>query len=339
MKNLLNLIIDAAKNDDMNRVIELAEKQQDKFCDNNCVWTDHHPDCKLAKQKQGEPVAWLCQKDNGHFDVLTDQTCKKCFPVYTHPQPKQEQGEPVGFVVDRYNGANTPASPPTPMVAWLNDNPKIGQIFYTTPQPKQDNTDLDAICQDLQEKTYTQAMRIAELEAKLAEADKQDGWVLREVLFSNGEPIAHREAEKQEQGEPVAFIAPNCELRKTAEAKDASEWGAKFEPLYTHPQPKREPPKAGDGRDLFYEAVRLLDNAIFAQSGDVVRHDLAAHKEALDFFNHVFTRLDLTPSQPKREWVGLTDDEITALKRNSERYISSQDFARAVETKLKEKNT
>jgi len=29
-----------------------------------------------------------------------------------------------------------------------------------------ESTDLDAICQDLQEKTYTQAMRIAELEAQ-----------------------------------------------------------------------------------------------------------------------------------------------------------------------------
>ena len=28
----------------------------EKFCDSNCVWTDHHPDCKLAEQ---EPVAWL----------------------------------------------------------------------------------------------------------------------------------------------------------------------------------------------------------------------------------------------------------------------------------------
>jgi len=27
----------------------------EKFCDSNCVWTDHHPDCKLAEQ---EPVAW-----------------------------------------------------------------------------------------------------------------------------------------------------------------------------------------------------------------------------------------------------------------------------------------
>ncbi len=41
----------------------------------------------------------------------------------------------------------------------------------------------------------------------------------------------------------------------------------------------------------------------------------------------------------KREWVGLTEEEITALKRNGERYISSQEFARAIEAKLKEKNT
>ncbi|CAB5194505.1 hypothetical protein UFOVP173_2 [uncultured Caudovirales phage] len=28
----------------------------EKFCDSNCVWTDHHPDCKLAEQ---EPVAFI----------------------------------------------------------------------------------------------------------------------------------------------------------------------------------------------------------------------------------------------------------------------------------------
>jgi hypothetical protein len=39
------------------------------------------------KQNQ-EPIVWLCKKDNGHFDVLTDQTCKKCFPVYTTPQQR-----------------------------------------------------------------------------------------------------------------------------------------------------------------------------------------------------------------------------------------------------------
>ena len=24
----------------------------EKFCDSNCVWTDHHPDCKLAQPEQ-----------------------------------------------------------------------------------------------------------------------------------------------------------------------------------------------------------------------------------------------------------------------------------------------
>ena len=51
--------------------------------------------------------------------------------------------------------------------------------------------DLDAICQDLQEKTYTQAMRIAELEAKLAEA------------------AVAEQHKKQEQGEPVAIVDAN----------------------------------------------------------------------------------------------------------------------------------
>jgi hypothetical protein len=40
-----------------------ADKRQpepwEKFCDSNCVWTDHHPDCKLAQSEQ-EPVAFSC---------------------------------------------------------------------------------------------------------------------------------------------------------------------------------------------------------------------------------------------------------------------------------------
>jgi predicted esterase YcpF (UPF0227 family) len=45
------------------------------------------------------------------------------------------------------------------------------------------------------------------------------------------------------------------------------------------------------------------------------------------------------PPAAQRQWVGLTDEEITALKHNGKRYISSQDFARAVEALSKEKNT
>lgn len=46
----------------------------------------------------------------------------------------------------------------------------------------------------------------------------------------------------------------------------------------------------------------------------------------------------LYTAPPQRELQSLTDEEITALKHNGERYISSQDFARAIEAKLKEKN-
>jgi hypothetical protein len=35
--------------------LEAKDEPWEKFCDSNCVWTDHHPDCKLAKD---EPVEW-----------------------------------------------------------------------------------------------------------------------------------------------------------------------------------------------------------------------------------------------------------------------------------------
>jgi hypothetical protein len=60
------------------------------------------------------------------------------------------------------------------------------------------------------------------------------------------------EVEKQE---PVAFIAPNGDLRKTTEAKDHWEWGAEFTPLYTTPpaQPARVQP-ADDLSDVLKRA-------------------------------------------------------------------------------------
>ncbi len=38
------------------KLVAQHERSWEKFCDSNCVWTDHHPDCKLAKD---EPVAWV----------------------------------------------------------------------------------------------------------------------------------------------------------------------------------------------------------------------------------------------------------------------------------------
>ena len=80
-------------------------------------------------------------------------------------------------------------------------------------------TSLDAICQDLQEKTYTQAMRIAELEAKLAEAEKQ-------------EPVAWQWRRKDKAWSLDNTF--NSEVYPTT-------LDSEVRPLYTHPQPKREP--------------------------------------------------------------------------------------------------
>jgi len=42
---------------------------------------------------------------------------------------------------------------------------------------------------------------------------------------------------------------------------------------------------------------------------------------------------------PQRTWVGLTDEEVTDLWHKTEPYYHEDDFARAIEAKLKEKNT
>jgi hypothetical protein len=56
-----------------------------------------------------------------------------------------------------------------------------------------------------------------------------------------------------------------------------------------------------------------------------------------DILHNITTRLaKLEEAQSKKEWVGLTDEEI----KNSMRGHNTQvEFARALEAKLKEKNT
>jgi hypothetical protein len=82
--NKLNLIVDAAKNDDMERVIQLATEMQDKFCDNNCVWTDHHPDCVRAEPE------WYHVIDvhgcNRFYHKTEDCPYESKTPLYTQPQ-------------------------------------------------------------------------------------------------------------------------------------------------------------------------------------------------------------------------------------------------------------
>ena len=76
--------------------IKEALAQPEQFCDANCVWTDHHPDCKLAQPEQ-EPVAWMYQeyRDDDQFgwrdEILFTPPpndpiyFRNITPVYTHP--------------------------------------------------------------------------------------------------------------------------------------------------------------------------------------------------------------------------------------------------------------
>jgi len=46
--------------------LEAKDEPWEKFCDSHCVWTDHHPDCKLAQPEQ-----------DGKFKHCTDG-CTAC---------------------------------------------------------------------------------------------------------------------------------------------------------------------------------------------------------------------------------------------------------------------
>jgi hypothetical protein len=56
----------------------------------------------IAELEKQEPIAWLGKRDNGHFDVLTDQAGKKCFPVYTSPQLLQQEPVAMRYDFDGY---------------------------------------------------------------------------------------------------------------------------------------------------------------------------------------------------------------------------------------------
>ena len=54
--------------------------------------------------------------------------------------------------------------------------------------------------------------------------------------------------------------------------------------------------------------------------------------------DHYAAMLAAAPQPPQRTWVGLTDEEITDIWAESSPYYHEDDFARAIEAKLKAKN-
>ena len=197
------------------------------------------------------------------------------------------------------------------------------EVFIAYGLPKQDNTDLDAICQDLQEKTYTQAMRIAELEAKLAEAEKHE---------VSQEPVAWQWRRKDKAWSLDNTF--NSEVYPTT-------LDSEVRPLYTHPQPKREP--LTDEQILRFLS-RIDECAVRLPRGlrEFARAVEAAHGITSDMKQE---HVDKTAKQ-RHEWVGLTDEDRQAAFESLPDMLDGflhkwgwLHFSKAIEAKLKEKNT
>jgi uncharacterized protein (DUF849 family) len=81
------------------------------------------------------------------------------------------------------------------------------------------------------------------------------------------------------------------------------------------------------------------------QINDVLEHEPEVSVEEFSEWlatqlRHALTQLSNT-AQPKKEWVGLTDDEYEAMAEQyvTNCYFDTLEYAKAIEAKLKEKNT
>ena len=98
-------------------------------------------------------------------------------------------------------------------------------------------------------------------------------------------------------------------------------------------------------RELMQMALDALEPATRPCEEAAIKalRDRLAQWDALDKMVAENERLGLYDSPPKREWVGLTDEEVEEIvvsDCNMEEYFSSAfKLSRQVEAKLKEKNT
>jgi hypothetical protein len=111
--------------------LEAKDEPWEKFCDSNCVWTDHHPDCKLAKQ---EPVAWVSVKDElpkavrgvSYKSSLTDTVLvlhsdRPDYPITAHAVVGEGLGAGIAIPTD---GASE-----HPEIAWYSASCSLNNPF------------------------------------------------------------------------------------------------------------------------------------------------------------------------------------------------------------------
>jgi hypothetical protein len=118
--------------------------QQEKFCDANCVWTDHHPDCKLAQPAPVQPVAWMnpswIDPDTRGWqsDSFESIPIEGWLPLYTAP-PAQPAPVPLAHIVgeiDHRGKVWTPAQPAYRAVKTVHE----GKPVYVAQQDEDDDT-------------------------------------------------------------------------------------------------------------------------------------------------------------------------------------------------------
>ena len=97
-----------------------------------------------------------------------------------------------------------------------------------------------------------------------------------------------------------------------------------------------------DAKKAIAEAEKQEPHSWYsAQEDEWMTNKIRKEHERLNSYTHKVGKFDLalyTHPQPKREWVGLTMEEVQEVL-NDPRYQMKPLIAHAVETKLKEKNT
>lgn len=145
------------------------------------------------------------------------------------------------------------------------------------------------------------------------------------------------EAEKQE---PVAWMNA---ITKEIYWRNQINGDVPNVPLYTHQQPKRE--QDGNCQHCGGKGCVACDARKQEPVLWVMPDGKTVDKWGLQFYGGQTGKPLYTHPQPKREWVGLTDEEIKLFWSQSladtegETYLPLTEFASAIEAKLKEKNT
>jgi hypothetical protein len=188
---------------------EAKDEPWEKFCDSNCVWTDHHPDCKLAKD---EPVALVVYRGEICYKSTDDdQSFGMWCPVnydskhefedgtkfYTTPPQQKakdepweqfypEMGKPYAFEASMY---------PRVIIDPVTGNVSIG----TVKKPCGLECDCTDVCKQDDYKALWQQMceRCDELDKKLAQQEAKD----EPVAWNAGIPLLHP---KMKEGETIS---------------------------------------------------------------------------------------------------------------------------------------